>query len=184
MFTVSALRPDLNRPVRVSPRAQPADVAAKARTATPSSDPFGTRRFTCSKATTIKGHQQLANDISRQLIGIPFTRRQEDAIRAEKKGLTPQEIDPNAYRQSKRRYAPRDTRKRHPGWVKYQFILPKRLVEGLVVLTKMKAEQHAAERTEQPYGFRRRCAKGKSSFVAEAINRLLAENGLSEFCVD
>jgi len=100
------------------------------------------------------------------------------------KGLTPQEIDPNAYRQSKRRYAPRDTRKRHPGWVKYQFILPKRLVEGLVVLTKMKAEQHAAERTEQPYGFRRRCAKGKSSFVAEAINRLLAENGLSEFCVD
>jgi hypothetical protein len=58
------------------------------------------------------------------------------------------------------------------------------LVEGLTLLTKMRGEQQAAERTPQPYGFRRRCARGKSSFVAEAINRLLAENGLSEFCVD
>ena len=66
----------------------------------------------------------------------------------------------------------------------YQFILPKRLIEGLTLLTKMKAEQQAAERAQQPYGFRRRCARGKSSFVAEAINRLLVENGLSEFTVE
>jgi hypothetical protein len=98
--------------------------------------------------------------------------------------LSRQQIDPNANRQIKRRYAPRDTRKRRPGWVKCQFILPKRLVEGLVVLTKMKAEQQAAERLEQPYGFRRLCARGKSSFLAEALNQLLAQNGLSQFCVE
>jgi hypothetical protein len=152
---------------------------------TPLSDPFGTCRFTGSKATTIEGYQRLANDISRQLVGIPFTRTEQDEIRAQKKGLAPQEIDRNAYRQStKRSYAPRDIRKRRPGWVTYQFILPKRLVEGLTSLTKMKAEQQAAERVQQPYGFRRRCTRGKSSLVAEAINRLLVENGLSEFCVE
>jgi hypothetical protein len=146
---------------------------------------FGTRRLTCSRATTIEGYQRLANDISRQVIGIPFTRTQQDEIRAQKQRLGDQDIDRNAYRQStKRSYAPRDIRRRRPGWVKYQFILPKRLVEGLVVLTKMKAEQQAAERMQQPYGLRRRCPRGKSSFVAEAINRLLAENALSEFCVE
>jgi hypothetical protein len=148
------------------------------------SDPFGARRLAHSRATTIEGYQRLANDITRQLVGIPFTRAQEDEVRAQKLRLSRQQIDPNANRQIKRRYAPRDTRKRHPGWVKYQFILPKRLVEGLVVLTKMKAEQQAAERLEQPYGFRRRCARGKSSFLAEALNQLLAQNGLSQFCVE
>jgi hypothetical protein len=102
-----------------------------------------------------------------------------------KKGLTPQEIDRNAYRQSPmRKYAPRDIRKRRPGWKTYQFILPKRLVDGLVVLSKMKAEQQATERSQEPYGFRRRYARGKSSFLAEAINQLLAQNGLSEFCIE
>jgi len=45
----------------------------------------------------------LANDISRQLVGIPFTRTEQDEIRAQKKGLAPEEIDRNAYRQSTKR---------------------------------------------------------------------------------
>ena len=143
------------------------------------------RRLERSKSTTPRGYQWLANDICREVIGAPLTHAQEDQIRTGKKRLDRLEVDDNAYRQTtKRSYAPRDTRKRHPGWVTYQFILPKRLLEGLTLLTKLKAEQQAAERTQQPYGFRRRCARGKSSFVAEALNQLLTQNGLSEFCVE
>jgi hypothetical protein len=107
----------------------------------------------------------------------------QDEIRAQKQRLTPQEVDRNAYRQSrKRRYAPRESKKRRPGCVSCQFLLPKQLLNGLILLTKIKAEEQAAERLQQPHGFKQRYPRTKSSFVAEALNRLLAENGLSEFC--
>src|SRR6516225_1308985 len=104
--------------VQNAPRARPAEFAARA-VPSSASDPFGARRLTCSKAVTAEGYQRLANDITRAAIGIPFTHVQQDEIRKGKERLTATQIDRNAYRQSaKRSYAPRDTRKRRPGWVK------------------------------------------------------------------
>jgi hypothetical protein len=110
---------------------------------------------------------------------------EQDQIRAEKKKLTPQEIDSNAYCQpTTRTYAPFEIRKRRPGWMSCKFLLPKQLLKGLKVLAKIKAEEQAQQRSQQPYGFRRRRPRTVSSFVAEAVSRLLAEQGLSEFCED
>jgi hypothetical protein len=36
----------------------------------------------------------------------------------------------------------------------------------------------------EPYGFRRRYPKTKNCFVVQALNYLLEEHGLSEFCVE
>jgi hypothetical protein len=114
-----------------------------------------------------------------------MTRREQDEIREEKKRLTAEEVDRNAYREpTVRTYAPFEIRKRRPGWVSHRFILPKQLLKGLKVLAKIKAQELATQRSQEPYGFRRRRPRTISSFVAEAINRLLVENGLSEFCVE
>jgi hypothetical protein len=116
MSTASTTRPSLKSftSVQNASRARPAEAATKAVPASVS-DPLGVRRLACSKAATAAGYQRVANDISRQLVGIPFTRTEQDEIRAQRNGLAPQEIDRNAYRQStKCSYAPRDTRKRRP----------------------------------------------------------------------
>src|SRR5215469_17671596 len=81
MAIASDSRPDFNRPGQTAPKARPAHVATKATVAVSMSDPFGTRRLTRSEATTPEGYQRLANDISRAVIGVPFTRKAQDEIR-------------------------------------------------------------------------------------------------------
>ena len=68
--------------------AQPAEVtgiAAKARPI-PSSDPFGVERFERSRAKTPQGYARAFNSVSRELIGLPLTRKQQDEIRAQREG--------------------------------------------------------------------------------------------------
>jgi hypothetical protein len=152
------------------------------------SDPFGTSRLTRSEATTPEGRQRLANDISRAVIGIPFTRKAQDEIReirSERQRLCPALIDKNAYRQRVRKYVPYERRsRRRRGWRRCELVLPARLLEGLKVLAKTKAQELASQRLEEPYGYKRRYPKTVSRLVTEAINHLLIEYGFSEFCVE
>jgi hypothetical protein len=46
------------------------------------------------------------------------------------------------------------------------------------------ADRERAERSTEPYGFRRRYPKTKNYFVVKALNDLLAEHGLAQFCVE
>jgi hypothetical protein len=81
--------------------AQPAGVtgiAAKARPI-PSSDPFGAERFERSRAKTPQGYTRAFNSISRELVGLPLTRKQQDEIRAQRPRLRPEEVDKNSYRE-------------------------------------------------------------------------------------
>ena len=73
------------------------------------SDPFGAERFERSKAKTPQGYARVFNSVSRQLIGLPLTRKQQDEIRAQRTKLKPEEIDKNAYRHpAVREREPRD----------------------------------------------------------------------------
>jgi hypothetical protein len=137
------------------------------------------------KAKTLAGYARVANSVLRGLIGLPLTRTQQDEIRAQRPKLRPEEIDANAYRHpAVRERAPRDTAKRRrPGWVCRQFILPLPIVEGLMFLAKAKAQEEFAERRSKPRGLRRRYPKTANFYVTEALNYLLAEYGLSQFCV-
>ena len=88
--------------------AQPVKAAAKAMSASPS-DPFGAKRFERSRAKTPYGYKRLFNKVSRELIGIPPTRKQRREIRAQRPKLAASEIDKNAYRHpAVRERAPRD----------------------------------------------------------------------------
>ena len=101
------------------------------------------------------------------------------------KKLEPREIDRNAYREpSSRERSPRESRSRRPpGWVVAQFVLPRPVLEGLSVLARGMAEREHAERHNAPYGRRRRYPRTKNFYVTEALNALLADYGLSGFCV-
>ena len=57
------------------------------------------------------------------------------------------------------------------------------MVEGLMFLAKAKAQKDFAERSSQPRGLRRRYPKTANFYVTAALNSLLAEYGLSQFCV-
>jgi hypothetical protein len=167
--------------------AQPAGVtgiAAKARPI-PSSDPFGVERFERSRAKTPQGYARAFNSVSRELIGLPLTRKQQDEIRAQRPKLKPEEIDKNIYRTPEiRERAPRDMpARRKPGWVCRQFVLPRPIVEGLMFLAKAKAQEEFAHRSSQPRGLRRAFPRTANFYVAEALNSLLADYGLSQFCV-
>ncbi len=100
--------------------------------------------------------------------------------------LEPREIERNAYRQPiARQRCPRESRaRRRPGWVTIRFVLPRPIVEGLSVLAKGVAERESAERRNAPRGQRRRYPRTKNFYVTEALNALLADYGLSQFCVD
>ena len=45
------------------------------------------------------------------------------------------------------------------------------------------ADRERAERSDEPRGFRRRNPKTKNFYVTEALNSLLADYGLSHFCL-
>ena len=119
----------------------------------------------------------------------PPTRAEQRAARAEIRNrepkLKPEEVDRNAYRHpAVRTRAPRDMPKRRaPGWAAANFVLPRRIIEGLTLLTKSMADRERAERSSEPYGFRRRYPKTRNYFVTKALNDLLQEHGLGQFCV-
>ena len=184
----SASKPPSLQSFSVSKTASPAQGArAAAKTAPISdSDPFGAERFERSKAKTPQGYARVFNSVSRQLIGLPLTRKQQDEIRAQRPKLDAKEIDKNSYRHPAfRERGPRDMRnRRRPGWVCRQFVLPRPIVEGLVFLAKAKAQEEFAERSSQPRGLRRRYPRTANFYVTEALNYLLVEYGLSQFCVE
>ena len=51
-------------------------------------------------------------------------------------------------------------------------------------LAKAKAQQEFAERSSRPRGLRRRYPRTANFYVTEALNCLLVEYGLSQFCVE
>jgi hypothetical protein len=167
--------------------AQPAGATGIALKVLPvsNSDLFGAERFERSEAKTPRGYRRVFKTISRELIGLPLTRKQRDEIRAERPKLKAEQIDKNIYRSPEsRERAPRDMPKRRkPGWVCCQFVLPGSIVEGVTFLARAMADRERAERSSQPRGLRRRYPKTKNFYVAEALNHLLADYGLSQFCV-
>jgi hypothetical protein len=148
-------------------------------------DPFGAKRFEQSRAKTPYGYKRLFDKVSRELIGVPLTRQQRRELRAQRQKLRPEQIDKNAYRHPlTRERAPRDMPKRRsPGWLACNFILPRMTVEGLTFLARSMADRERAERLDEPRGVRRRYPKTKNFYVTEALNSLLADHGLSQFCV-
>jgi hypothetical protein len=107
-------------------------------------------------------------------------------MRAQQQKLRPEQIDKNAYRYPVvRERVPRDMPKRRaPGWVACNFILPRMTVEGLTFLARSMADRERAKRSDEPRGFRRRYPKTKNYFVIQALNYLLEEHRLSQFCVE
>jgi hypothetical protein len=84
-----------------------------------------------------------------------------------------------------RQRSPKDMKnRRKPGWTDCQVVLPRVTLEGLSHLAKTMADQERWERSRAPRGFRRRYPKTKNYFVVKALNYLLKENGLSQFCVE
>jgi hypothetical protein len=56
-------------------------------------------------------------------------------------------------------------------------------LEGLTFLARSTADRDQAERLDEPRGFRRDYPKTKNFYVIEVLNSLLADYGLSQFCV-
>jgi hypothetical protein len=52
------------------------------------------------------------------------------------------------------------------------------------LLTKRMANREQAERSSELHGFRRRYPKTKNYWIVTALNSLLQEHGLSQFCVE
>ena len=50
-------------------------------------------------------------------------------------------------------------------------------------LARAMADRERAERLDEPRGLRRRYPKTKNFYVTEALNSLLADHGLGQFCV-
>ena len=136
------------------------------------------------------GAERLCNQVFRELgVGEP-TRAELRAERREERDqqpkLTPQQIDRNAYRHpAVRERCPRDMPKRRaPGWVAANFVLPRKTVKGLTLLTKRMANRERTLRPEELHGFRRRYTKTRNFYVIMALNYLFQEHGLSQFCVE
>lgn len=149
----------------------------------PTDDPYGAKRLENSQAQTPAGLKRLFNQVAREW-GIGALTDAEDSEQS-KETLEPREIDRNAYRRAAtRERCPRDMpSRRKPGWVACRFVLPAPVVEGLTFLARSKADSDHAERSELPRGQRRRYPKSKNFHVTEALNSLLADYGLSQFCV-
>jgi len=141
-----------------------------------------------SRAQTPAGFARAFNRAMRELGLQEPTRaelRAERAhIRNEPPMLTPERVDQNAYRHPQVR-SPRDMPgRRAPGWLAIHFVLPRRTIEGLTFLARSMADKERAERLEQPYGYKRKYPRTKNYFVVKALNYLLEEHGLPQFCVE
>ena len=80
---------------------------------------------------------------------VPNLRAERRDERNQQPKLTPQEIDKNAYRRpAVRERCPRDMPKRRaPGWAAVNFVLPRKTILGLALLTKSMANGEQAERS-------------------------------------
>ena len=152
------------------------------------SDPHELQRM--ERVKTDIGAERLCNQVFRELgIGEP-TRAELRAERKEERDQQPQpgseKIDRNAYRhRAVRERCPRDMPKRRaPGWTAANFVLPRKTIEGLTLLTKSAANRERTLRSEELHGFRRRYPKTRNFHVIRALNDLLQEHGLSQFCVE
>jgi hypothetical protein len=151
-------------------------------------DPFGQHRM--ERVKTDISVKRLCNQLLRERgVGEPTRaelRAERAQMRDEQPKLTPQQIDRNAYRHpAVRERCPRDMPKRRtPGWAAANFVLPRKTIEGLTLLTKSMANREGARRSGQPYGFQRRYPKTRNYWVVTAVNYLLEEHGLSQFCVE
>ena len=137
-------------------------------------DPFGVKRLERSRARTPAEYERLFNKVAREWGLGPPTRAEQRAIQAEIRNrepkLRPEEVDKNSYRHpAVRERAPRDMPKRRkPGWVCRQFVLPRPIVEGLMFLAKAKAQEEFANRSSQPRGLRRAFPRTANFYVTEA----------------
>jgi len=130
-------------------------------------DPYGEKRL--ERVQTPAGVKRVFNQVAREMgLGALV-----DAPEAEQ-----------TRRLEARERCPRDSRsRRRPGWVTVRFFLPRPIVEGLSLLARSVAEREHAERRNAPRGQRRRYPRTKNFYVTEALNALLADHGLSQFCV-
>jgi hypothetical protein len=145
-------------------------------------DPYGAKRLKNCRAQTPAGIQRACNRIISELVGETDSQGSEQS----KERLEPREIDRNAYcRPEVRQLPPYETRsRRKPGWIDCRFVLPRPIVEGLSLLARSVADRENAERAREPRGQRRRYPKSKNFYVTLALNSLLQEYGLSQFCVE
>jgi hypothetical protein len=150
-----------------------------------SDDPSGLKRLERSNAQTPKGFRRSANMITREVIEIPLTRKQQAEQRAQLSKLDRKEIDRNSYRAPViRRRSPGEMKnRRKPGWTDCSFVLPRVSLEGLRLLAITRAANDRQFATSEPLGYRRRHPKTKNFFVLRALNQLFEENGMPEFCV-
>jgi hypothetical protein len=146
-------------------------------------DPYGLQRM--ERVKTDIGAKRLRNQLFRKWgLGEPTRaelRVERAQIRNEQPKLAPQQIDRNAYRHpAVHERCPRNMPKRRtPGWAATNFVLPRKTIEGLILLTKSMANREQAQHSEEPYGFRRRYPKTRNYWVVTAMNYLLKEHGLS-----
>src|SRR5258707_15086750 len=88
-------------------------IAAKARPI-PSSDPFGVERFERSRAKTPQGYTRAFNSVSRELIGLPLTRKNQAELGRLPPTLKTDASDQRIHRTPQtRQRAPRDIPRRH-----------------------------------------------------------------------
>jgi hypothetical protein len=144
-------------------------------------DPYGEKRL--ERVQTVAGINRVFNQVAREWGLGAFVDTQDSE---QTRRLEAREVDRNAYREpSCRERCPRDpVSRRRPGWVTARFVLPGRIVEGLSLLARGMAEREHAERHNAPRGQRRRYPKSKNFYVTLALNALLQEYGLSQFCVE
>jgi hypothetical protein len=144
----------------------------------------------CAKYdVSTQSYARLFNKVAREWSLGPPTRAEQRAVRTEIRNqeakLRPEQVGRNAYRHPlTRQRAPRDMpRRRAPGWDAANFVLPRLTIEGLTLLTKSMADRKRAERSSEPYEFRRRYPKTRNYVVIRDLNDLFEERGLSQFCV-
>ena len=151
---------------------------------TPSSPAQAIEKLQRSHAQTPTGIKRLVNSIARNEIGLPLTPRERTKRWRERTKLDPREVNRNAYAVPPfRQRSPREMPRRKPGWTLCRFVLPRRVLEGLIHLAKTKANQEQWERSSAPRGFQRRYPKTKNFYVLKSLNYVFEEFGLPEFCV-
>jgi hypothetical protein len=147
-------------------------------------DPYGVKRLESCRAQTPAGIERACERVMRES-GLGALIDNQGAEQS-KERLEPREIDRNAYcRPMVRQLAPREMRsRRKPGWIDCRFVLPRPILEGLSLLARGLADRENVERAREPRGQRRRYPKSKNFYVTLALNSLLQEHGLSQFCVE
>jgi hypothetical protein len=166
--------------IQKKPRAESRAREAYAKMYPLSDDPYGEKRM--ERVQTPAGVKRVFNQVAREMgLGACIDAEDPEPTRA----LEAREIDRNAYRQpAARERCPRESRsRRRPGWVVAHFVVPRSILEGLSLLARGAAQREHAERHNAPYGRRRRYPRTRNFYVVEALNALLDNYDLGQFCV-